>query len=397
MHDPYEDILAVYAERPSKSKGRLIHEEPSHTRNAFQRDRDRVIHSSAFRRLKYKTQVFVSYEGDHFRTRLTHTLEVSQIARSIARALHVQEDLAEVVALAHDLGHPPFAHTGEDALEECMHDFGGFDHNDQSLRIVTKLEKRYADFEGLNLSWEVLEGLAKHNGPVTKPVLPPTIDELNRNFDLRLHTWASLEAQIGNLSDDIAYNNHDIDDGLRAGHFTVKDLYSLPILGNIAQEVREKYPKLDRTRMANEIIRRFMGLMIEDVLTETRKRLIALNPQSPEDIRNADQAMVAFSPDFLDAVSAVRKFLMKNMYRNANVNRVRRKTKRIVKDLFTVFMTEPECLPKEWQERIAETGNTDAARSRAVLDYVSGMTDRYAMQEHKKLFDPYAIQDLPSV
>lgn len=397
MRDPYENYLAVFAERPSQSRGRLIPEEPSHTRNAFQRDRDRIIHSSAFRRLKYKTQVFVSVEGDHFRTRLTHTLEVSQIARSMARYLQVQEDLAEAVALAHDLGHPPFAHTGEDALQECMRDFGGFDHNDQSLRIVTKLEKRYAEFQGLNLSWEVLEGLAKHNGPITKKKLPPTIEELNNSMGLQLQTWPSIEAQIGNLSDDIAYNNHDIDDGLRAGHFTVKDLFPLPVVGEIAQEVHGKYPKLDRTRMANEIIRRFMGLMVKDVLAETGRRIEKLQPKHPDDIRNAGYPVVAFSDQLLDAVSAVRKFLMQNMYRNANVNRVRRKTGRIVSELFNVFVNEPQCLPKEWQARIIENGDTTESRCRAVLDYVSGMTDRYAMQEHKKLFDPYTIQDLPSV
>lgn len=397
MRDPYEDFLVPFACRPSESKGRLIPEEPSHTRNSFQRDRDRVIHSSAFRRLKYKTQVFVMYEGDHFRTRMTHTLEVSQIARSMARYLQVQEDLAEAVALAHDLGHPPFAHTGEDALQECLREHGGFDHNDQSLRIVTKLEKRYAEFEGLNLSWEVLEGLAKHNGPVTKAKLPPTIEQLNKDFDLQLTTWPSIEAQIGNLSDDIAYNNHDIDDGLRAGLFSVKDLFHLPVVGDVAREVHGKYPKLDRTRVANEIIRRVMGMMVKDVLAETHRRIEKIRPQTPDDVRNAGQPMVAFSDEMLDVVSPLRKFLMQNMYRNANVNRVRRKTGRVVSDLFNVFMNEPQCLPKEWQNRIAENGDSEEAKARAVLDYVSGMTDRYALQEHKKLFDPYTIQDLPSV
>jgi dGTPase len=396
MTDLYETLLAPYACRPSQSKGRLINEKPSPTRNAFQRDRDRIIHSSAFRRLQYKTQVFVVHEGDHFRTRITHTMEVAQIARSLARSLRVHEDLAEAVALGHDLGHPPFAHCGEDALQECLKDHGGFDHNDQSMRIVTKLEKRYADFNGLNLSWEILEGLAKHNGPVTKKILPPTLSLIDQKFNLRLNTWASLEAQIGNLSDDIAYNNHDIDDGLRAGFFKIQDLFELPVVGPIAQKVHKKYPKLDRTRRGNEVIRRLMGMMVEDVLAETQRRLKELNPQSVEDIRNADRAMVAFSDEMMPAITALRKFLFQNMYRHAKVNAIRRKMSCVVKDLFSVLSTEPNCLPTEWQKRIVEEGDDEAAKIRVVLDYVAGMTDRFALLEHKKLFDPYTIQDLPS-
>lgn len=394
--DPYEALLAPYASRPSQSKGRLIPEKPSSTRNPFQRDRDRIIHSSAFRRLKYKTQVFVVHEGDHFRTRLTHTLEVAQIARSLARSLFVQEDLAEAVALAHDLGHPPFAHCGEEALQECLTEWGGFDHNDQSMRVITKLEKRYGDFDGLNLSWEVLEGIVKHNGPINKD-LSPTVSDINSKFNLYIKSWASLEAQLGNLADDIAYNNHDIDDGLRAGFFKIQDLFELPLVGDIARKVHRKYPKLDRTRRANEVTRRLMGAMVDDVLAETRRRLEELNPQSPEDIRNAPQAMAAFSPEMLDAVSALRKFLFSNVYRHAKVNRIRRKMTRVVKDLFTLFLNEPRCLPTEWQQIIEDAGNDEAAKVRAVLDYVAGMTDRYALLEHKKLFDPYMIQDLPSV
>lgn len=394
--DPYEALLVPYACRPSQSQGRLIAEKPSPTRNPFQRDRDRIIHSSSFRRLKYKTQVFVVHEGDHFRTRLTHTLEVAQIARALARSLRVQEDLAEAVALAHDLGHPPFAHCGEEALQECLTQWGGFDHNDQSLRVITRLEKRYADFDGLNLSWEVLEGIVKHNGPIHKK-LSPTIDEINAKFDLKVKTWASLEAQIGNLADDIAYNNHDIDDGLRAGFFKIQDLFELPLVGDIARKVHRKYPKLDRTRRANEITRRLMGAMIDDVLTETKARLAALDPQSPDDIRHADRAMVAFSEDMLVAVSALRKFLFANVYRHPKVNRIRRKMTKIVQDLFTVFCAEPQCLPEEWQKIIADEGGSEAGKIRAVLDYVAGMTDRYALLEHKKLFDLYLIQDLPSV
>lgn len=394
MTDPYEKLLAPYACKPSLSKGRLIEEAPSLERNPFQRDRDRIIHSSAFRRLKYKSQVFVVHEGDHFRTRLTHTLEVAQIARALARSLHVQEDLAETVALAHDLGHPPFAHCGEDSLQECLKAFGGFNHNDQSVRVVTKLEKRYADFDGLNLCWEVLEGMAKHNGPVTAKPLPPTIAETNAAFDLRLNTWASLEAQIGNLSDDIAYNNHDIDDGLRAGFFKIQDMFDLPVAGPIAQEVHKKYPKLDRTRRANEVTRRLMGVMVADVLAETNRRLDQLQPQSPDDIRNAAQAMVAFSDAMLPAVTALRTFLMTNMYKHEKVNRMRHKMSKVVSDLYGVFFAEPGCLPEEWCRQIA-VGN-DAAKARVVLDYIAGMTDRFAIQEHRRIFDPYTIQDLPS-
>ena len=394
--DPYEALLAPYACRPSQSLGRIITEKASPTRNPFQRDKDRIIHSSAFRRLKYKTQVFVVHEGDHFRTRLTHTLEVSQIARSLARALLVQEDLAEAVALAHDLGHPPFAHCGEDALQDCLKEWGGFDHNDQSLRVITKLEKRYGDFDGLNLSWEVLEGIVKHNGPINK-ALSPTVSEINYKFDLKVKSWASLEAQLGNLADDIAYNNHDIDDGLRAGFFKIQDLFDLPIVGEIAKKVHRKYPKLDRTRRANEVTRRLMGLMIDDVLAETRRRLAELNPQSADDIRNAPQAMVAFSAEMLTAVTALRKFLFTNVYRHAKVNRIRRKMTIVVKDLFNLFLNEPQCLPAEWQQLITDAGGDEAAKIRAVLDYVAGMTDRYALLEHKRLFDLYMIQDLPSV
>lgn len=397
MHYDLEKYIAPYACRPSLSKGRIIPENESVTRNCFQRDRDRIIHSSAFRRLKYKTQVFVEHEGDHFRTRLTHTLEVAQIARSIARELRVQEDLAEAIALAHDLGHPPFAHCGEDALQGCMVSYGGFDHNDQSLRMVTKLEKRYAEFAGLNLSWEVLEGMAKHNGPVTKPPLPETIGEVHAQMDLLPATWPGIEAQIGNLSDDIAYNNHDIDDGLRAGFFRIQDLFNLPLVGDIAREVHEKYPNLDRTRRANEIVRRMMGLMVDDVLQETRRRIEHYDPQLPDDIRNAGLPMVAFSDEMLPAITALRAFLMQNLYRSPGVNRMRRKMARVVKDLFDVFVSEPNCLPKEWQEVIHAQQDIEAARIRAVLDYVSGMTDRFALQEHKKLFDPYMIEGLPSV
>lgn len=400
MTDLYETLLAPFACKPSQSKGRLVPEPPSPTRNAFHRDRDRIIHSAAFRRLKYKTQVFVVHEGDHFRTRLSHTLEVAQIARSLARVLRVQEDLAEAVALAHDLGHPPFAHCGEDALAEAMEKFGGFDHNDQSMRVVTRLEKRYADFDGLNLSWEVLEGLAKHNGPITKKILPPTIAAIDAAFDLRLKTWASLEAQIGNLSDDIAYNNHDLDDGLRAGFFKMSDLYDLPMVGAIARAVEDQYKTADRTRRAHEIIRRMMGAMVSDVLAETNRRLAVLAPPSADAIRAADRPMVAFSDTMLGHVTALRKFLRENMYRHHKVNRVRNKMHKVVQDLFAVFYNSPDTLPPEWQAMLKGSGGALADgsdRARVVLDYVAGMTDRFALQEHQRLFDPYVIEGLPSV
>ncbi len=396
MTDPYETLLAPYACRASQSKGRLLIEAPSETRNAFQRDRDRIIHSSAFRRLKYKTQVFVYYEGDHYRTRLSHTLEVSQIARVLARNLRVQEDLAETVALAHDLGHPPFGHIGEDALAECLKDFGGFDHNDQSLRVVTNLEKHYVSFDGLNLSWELLEGLAKHNGPITRRPLPPTLAEIDGKFDLQLDKCASLEAQIGNLADDIAYNNHDIDDGLRAGFFAVTDLFDLSLVGEMAREIHAEHPNADRTRAANEIVRRLMGTMVRDVLDETSRRLHALNPQSPDDIRNADRAMAAFSDEMLPDIAALRKFLMANMYRHEKIDKIREKMTAVVRDLFGAFFGDPAKMPPEWQALAAASDGGDTAKARIVLDYVAGMTDRFALQEHGRLFDSYAIQGLPS-
>jgi dGTPase len=395
MIDPYEQLLAPYACKASQSKGRLHTEDPSPTRNPFQRDRDRIIHAVAFRRLMNKTQVFVVHEGDHFRTRLTHTLEVAQIARNLARSLKVQEDLAECVALAHDLGHPPFGHGGEDMIDECLRDYGGFDHNDQSMRVVTKLEKCYAAFEGLNLSWEVLEGLAKHNGPVTKSPAPPTIAELDQKFDLRLKTWASLEAQIGNLSDDIAYNNHDIDDGLRAGLFTVTDLFDLPVIGLIAQEVKQKFGKSERSIIANEIVRRVISIMGMDVLNETKVRLEALKPKNADDIRMADRPMVAFSEQMTQNVATIRKFLHRNVYGSPQVQRVRQKTSHVVRELVEVFMHNPNLLPPGWQVRIPDP--SPQARARIVADYVSGMTDRFAIQEHARLFNVYAIEGLPSV
>ncbi len=385
MTDPFETLLAPYACKPSQSKGRYVDEPSTDRRNPFQRDRDRIIHSVAFRRLKNKSQVLVVHEGDHYRTRLTHTLEVAHVARNLARSLRVQEDLAEAVALAHDLGHPPFGHCGEDALDACMKEYGGFNHNDQSMRVVAVLERRYAAFDGLNLSWEVLEGLAKHNGPVLKKPLPPTIERVDRQMNLRLKTWASLEAQIGNLSDDIAYNNHDIDDGLRAGFFTVTDLFDLPFMGPIAREVHQRFGTMDRPIVANEIVRRMFAAMAYDVFAETTRRLEALQPDSPDAIRLADSPMVAFSQDMTQHVAALRKFLFTRMYTHPLVQQPREKMGQLVTDLFRTYWDKPENLPVDWQDRIA--GADAERRARVILDYVAGMTDLYALQEHSRLLE----------
>ncbi len=384
--------LAPYASDPAKSRGRLVAEPESSTRTPYQRDRDRIVHSAAFRRLEYKTQVFVNHEGDYYRTRLTHSLEVAQIARSIARALDLNEDLAEALALAHDLGHPPFGHAGEDALKEAMRDFGGFDHNAQTLRILTKLEQRYAAFDGLNLAWETLEGVVKHNGPLTgkannKP-LPEGIAEYNATHDLKLDTWASAEAQVAALADDIAYNNHDIDDGLRAGLFEIDDLRKLPLVGPTFEQVERRYPGLERPRLINESIRRLIDHMVNDLLAETRRRLAAAKPKSPDDIRGAGHALVAFTDEMRAHDSTLREFLMRRMYRHFRVNRMTSKARRVVGELFQLFVAEPECLPTEWQDLVAHKNGAETAR--VATDYIAGMTDRYALDEHRRLFDVQA-------
>lgn len=383
--------LAAYACRPDLSKGRIYPEEESSTRTCFQRDRDRIIHASAFRRLKYKTQVFVYHEGDHYRTRLSHTLEVSQIARSLARALLVNEDLAEGIALSHDLGHTPFAHTGEEVLEECMEPYGGFEHNDQSLRVLTKLERKYHRWTGLNLTWETLEGVVKHNGPVKYDVLPTTLAEVQKQTDLMLHTYASVEAQCAALADDIAYNNHDVEDGLRAGMFTLKDLEELELLGEVIEGVRKRYPEITEHYLIQESIREMIGAMVNDVLREAQKRIQEINPSSPDDIRNAGRAVVAFSDPMLAKVDELRAFLYERMYRHYSVMRVRLKVERIVKDLFDAFQSRYQLLPNHWQQRVEEAGgmSDDIARARIVCDYIAGMTDRYAIREHERLFDLY--------
>ena len=383
---------APYACDPARSRGRLVPEPESPTRTPFQRDRDRIIHSTAFRRLKHKTQVFIAHEGDHHRTRLTHTIEVAQIARALARALRLDEDLAEAVALVHDFGHTPFGHTGEEALNERMKPFGGFDHNAQSLRIVTKLEHRYADFDGLNLSWETLEGLVKHNGPLlgafaTHPdvAVPLPILDFNERYDLELTRFASLEAQCAAIADDIAYNAHDIDDGLRAGLLSLEALDDVPLTKRLLDLVRTRYPDLDPVRTGHELVRRQITIMVEDVIEETQRRLAAAKPQSVEDVHGQSHALVAFSDAMRTDEKVLKRFLFKNLYFHDSVVVRRHAADKILQDLFDTCFANPSILPPEWQSG-CETLD-EAARARRVADYLAGMTDNYAVREHRRLFD----------
>jgi dGTPase len=340
--------------------------------------------------LKYKTQVFVYDDGDNFRTRLTHSLEVGQIARSICRFLGLNEDIAETLALAHDLGHTCFGHAGEDELQECMADFDGFDHNAQSLRIVTKLERRYISFDGLNLTWETLEGLVKHNGPLiglpTSKPLPLAIVEYDKQQDLELSTWPGPEAQIAALSDDIAYNAHDIDDGLRAGLFAIEDLYRLPFVGEVFRETMAKHPNVEAQRIIHESIRNIIGTMVDDVIAETVARFQALKPRTAAEVRALGGAMVAFSPSMAASEKALKKFLRENMYLHSKVYRMSVKARRVVRDLFDLLLVEPKLLPKEWQAGL--DGPKTNRTARRVADYIAGMTDRFALDEHTRLFDP---------
>lgn len=382
--------LRPYACHSIDSRGRFYDEPESKTRGAFQRDRDRIIHSAAFRRLEYKTQVFVNHEGDFFRTRLTHSLEVSQIARSVCRSLGLNEDLGETLALAHDLGHPPFGHAGEDALKEMMLPFGGFDHNAQSLMVITKLEARYANFDGLNLTWETLEGVVKHNGPLIKDGvaekdLPRGLPEYMAKHDLELATYASAEAQVAAIADDIAYNNHDIDDGLRAGLFDIKDLEDVPLVGPVFHEVRKAYPDLDISRTIHEAVRRMIGAMVDDLLRETQQHIDAANPHSADEIRHLDHAVAQFSDTMRANDRALKSFLFENMYRHYKLNRMTSKARRVVKDLFQLLLDEPGCLPTEWRAKAGRPGSRETAE--LVCDYIADMTDRLALDEHKRLFD----------
>ena len=375
--------IAPYAVTPATARGRLHHEPEAPTRSPWQRDRDRVIHSSAFRKLQYKTQVFVNHEGDFFRTRLTHSIEVSQVARSVARELGLDEDLTEALALAHDLGHPPFGHAGEDALNIAMKPFGGFDHNAQSLRVVTLLESRYAGWDGLNLTWETLEGLVKHNGPLRNP--PAYIADYNDRHKLDLNTYAAAEAQVAAMADDIAYHGHDLDDGLRARLFTTEELSHLPIVGPALAAARKSSLDVPPPRLRHETIRRVIHALITDLVAETGRRLAKLAPGNPDAIRRAKAPVVAFSPPVAEANQAIKDFLRSRMYRHWRVNRMTAKARRLTEELFRLLHADPTMLPDDWRARAGEPGTQRAAM--IVGDYVAGMTDRYAMDEHRRLTD----------
>ncbi len=382
--------LAHYASFAEQSRGRLFHEPESETRSVFQRDRDRIVHSSAFRRLKHKTQVFVAHVGDSYRTRLTHSLEVAQIARSLARELQLDEDLAETLALAHDFGHTPFGHAGEDALHDVMAPYGGFDHNAQSLRIVTQLEERYIAFDGLNLTWESLEGIVKHNGPLLTDTvkiedLPYAIRAYSDIQSLELDGWPSAEAQVAAWADDIAYNNHDIDDGLRSNLFTMDDLSQLPMIGDIIRDIKTKYPNVAFKRLRHEAIRQMISRMILDLARETRRRIEVYNPQSVEEVRALKAPLVGFSKEMEEQNLIIKVFLRERMYRHFTVNRSMSKAKRLVKSLFTLFLEDPMLLPTEWAAKCV--ANENKMNARVICDYVAGMTDRFAMAEYRRLFD----------
>jgi dGTPase len=386
----------VFASDPARSRGRLHFESPSATRTEFQRDRDRVIHADAFRRLKQKTQVFVAHEGDHYRTRLTHSLEVAQIARSVARVLGLDEDLAEALALAHDIGHPPFGHAGETELNAVMAAYDGFDHNAQALRVLTKLEHRYPTFDGLNLTWETLEGVIKHNGPLIDPPGTPggrTIDTLPIAFrdyealrSLELDTFAGPEAQVAALADDIAYNNHDIDDGLKAGLFSVDDIIdAAPLAGDVFRQVMADYPGLERGRLISESVRRLIGLWIRDLIAEFQRRAAEARPQSVEDVRALSYPLAAFSEEIATRQKPLKAFLFQRMYRHAKVNEMMAQAKQTVRQLFTAFMADPARLPSPWRER-AQSADGEKKRARVICDYIAGMTDTFAIDEQRRLF-----------
>ena len=377
-------MTASFASNQHDSRGRLFEEPRSDFRSCFQRDRDRIIHSSAFRRLKHKTQVFVEHEGDYFRTRLTHSIEVAQVARTIAGALGLNQELVEAVSLAHDLGHPPFGHTGEDALDAEMKAYGGFDHNAQAIRIVTALEQHYAQFDGLNLTWECLEGIAKHNGPVPLPH-PPALRDYNRQHDLELQSYASAEAQVAALADDVAYNNHDLHDGLRAGVFSDAQAEQLPIVGPAYAAVDRLYSGLDAHRRRHEALRRVFGVMVDDVIRTSAALLAQSGAVTAQDIRDLDHAVVQFSPELWKDLKVIRGFLFQNMYRAPRVVVQREHAATVVRDLFGVFMSNPGEMPGDWGVQISNLPDTQA-RARLVSDYIAGMTDRFAQQEHDRLF-----------
>ena len=387
---------ASYAAKPEESRGRLFQEAESPPRSPFERDRDRVIHSSAFRRLKHKTQVFVYHEGDHYRTRLTHSIEVAQVGRSIARALGLDEDLTEALALAHDLGHTPFGHAGERELDKLMTPFGGFDHNAQSLRIVTKLERKYANFDGLNLTWETLEGLVKHNGPVIDSHghalghfkdsgLPQAIIEYAEIHDLKLASFASAEAQVAAIADDIAYNAHDIDDGLRAKLFDIIDLGDVPLVGEALSNVLKSYPGLERPRIIHETVRRVISGMVADVVAQTKKNCADANVKSSDDVRAQKRAMARFGSQMAENNRVLQGFLSARMYRHERVLEIMDRAQRVIRDLFETYMNDASLLPEDWRDQGPATDRNHHARQ--VCDFLSGMTDRFALDQHKRLFD----------
>jgi len=389
-------FTAPFASLPEETRGRVFPDRSADFRSAFARDRDRIIHCQAFRRLKHKTQVFVYHEGDHYRTRLTHTIEVAQVARSIARALGLDEDLAEALALAHDLGHTPFGHAGERELDALMKPFGGFDHNAQSLRILTRLERRYADFDGLNLTWETLEGLVKHNGPLVNregdPVgryrehgLPEAIVEYAAVHDLELHSYASAEAQVAAIADDIAYNSHDMDDGLRAGLYSLIDLGDVPLAGEALADVLKRYPDLEHDRVVHETVRRVMSEMVFDVVRETQRQAEQLQPRSAAAVRALGQPFVSFGRQMQEKNRVLQSFLNHRMYRHEKIEEIMARAQRVMRDLFEAYMNDPKLLPQSWQ---ADAPPAETLRyARNVCDFIAGMTDRYALEQHKRLFD----------
>ena len=371
--------LSNLASSPNNSKGRLIKEEYSLTRSEFQRDRDRIIHSAAFRRLKHKTQVFVTHEGDHYRTRLTHSLEVSQIARSICRIFNLNEDLAETLALAHDIGHPPFGHAGEAALSNSMDGHGGFDHNDQAIRVVHILEKKYFEFDGLNLTWETLEGLVKHNGPV-KDNIPQTISDLNYQFNLSLDEYASLEAQIAAIADDIAYNNHDVDDGLRAGFFTYQELKDLPLIGNIVREFPKNFENRDIQRINNEITRRSTAQMVNDVLLNIANNIENHGIENIEDVRKHDSAIASFTVKMQTDVDTIREFLSDRMYNHEKVRNMSKNAGRTISALYDLLIEDKDLI----YSKLKIKKDDKISKPRRVCDFIAGMTDNYAQSIYQE-------------
>ncbi len=386
---------APYGADPGRSGGRLHPDPPSPTRTEFQRDRDRIVHSAAFRRLTHKTQVFIYHEGDHFRTRLTHTLEVGQIARALARSLGLDEDLAEAVALAHDLGHTPFGHTGEDALASCLAGFGGFDHNAQALRVVTRLERRYAAYDGLNLTAATLGGIVKHNGPLLnrdgRPAaryqdggVPGAILDHDAVQPLGLSSYADAEAQAAAVADDVAYDAHDLDDGLRAGILRMEEVRDVPFLAGLLDEVERLHPGLDASRSVHELTRRVITRFVEDALGESSRRIEALAPASAAAIRGADGPVVGLSPAMATADRDIKAFLFPRLYKHPRLMKVRTAAEAVVRDLFERFFRDPAAMPPEWQDGLADAD--EGRRARRVSDYIAGMTDRYALGEHRRLF-----------